>query len=131
MAVSEQTLDLVEKWRQRLVPEWRIAVVDEVDGENMDGLLGRCEIEDPQYQRATIYLDPGSTDDPEFEATIVHEVLHVLLDPLCSHLQRLASESGAGSVSAELRLKRDNEERIVERLAWALVQDPPYGTIAA
>lgn len=130
MTVPETTLDLVEHWRQQLVPEWRIIVVDEI--EEPGEIMGRCEIDDRQYQQATIYLDPDLADDPGFEATVIHELLHVLIDPLCSQISRLAMEAGTSGMAAEHRLRQDNEERIVERLARVLAGDKaPYGTVAA
>lgn len=124
MPVPKKTLDLVEKWRQRLAPEWRITVVEQADRDDSEGA---CHIDDSQYQHAIIYISPDAED---LEVTVIHEILHVLMDPLISQIRRLAMDAGAGSMSGELRQQRDSEERIVERLAWALAGDEvPYGTV--
>jgi hypothetical protein len=128
---------IVAGWTRRLLPEWRVVLEWDADGEmTIEG--AQLEVQptrDYPYARILIpsrWLDardadaarrfgPDASDDDEREGDLVHELCHLIVretrrvhgrtSALLGHEgERLADEAYSSA-----------EERVVERLATALV----------
>jgi len=132
----EAVENMLERWRERLVPEWTVRLLwhenpaDEEGGKDVQARVDPSE----HYLSAVIALGPrwksGFTEgsrvrdlDPEYEleVVLVHELLHLVLHDLSHVVESLEDLLGGpvyGRVSDEYV---HNEERAIDRLARALV----------
>ena len=81
------------KWRTllKIDPKWDLPVKCGADDDGEEDSLAVTDLDQGEYFKAEITLCPKLTDDKdrfdkEIEATIIHELLHVVLWPLGSFL---------------------------------------------
>lgn len=114
---------LVEKWRQRLCPGWRIVLEREAWDED---LAAEChafvETED-EYAKARIWFRPESNKRPawDVEITIVHELLHVALREVRDAADLLLPRVSSDIWQAHSKARNRAHEEFVDRLARVLV----------
>lgn len=87
------------------------------------------------YEEATLIFQPwtvGQGAPPEgakaltdelLEQTLVHELLHVAVKPMFATLALLEDHLHPAAAALFAKAFEDAEERVVDRLAWALVRD--------
>ncbi len=126
-------MELLEHWRQQLIPEWRIHATDEVDpGDRRNEPLGRAGLMDDHQQGFVFISAAEAHDDPaELENTVIHEILHLLLSPLTEQTCRIIETLSADRQDTERDLMRGHEEQIVDRISWALTGHTMFGTVQA
>lgn len=111
----EQRIDL---WRARLVPEWRLTIVDKPISDEMPEC--RAEVQaDEDYHHATLYIAQSVLADElgEVDVTIVHELLHLLVRE-CRRTFNLVEGQVHRDVFDLLRQHFETaEEQLVERVA--------------
>lgn len=137
MEYPEEVQDLVEKWRQRLIPEWKvflvpfpIELIDDPDADVSDtvgtfGSEGQSKVTH-DYLAIRIWLNLEHRlvkEHLNLEQTIVHELLHAALhdlqviygpvtyDALPPQLGRLLDQNLTTAL-----------ERTIERLSRAIIQ---------
>jgi hypothetical protein len=108
---------------------WRVVVqYDRVEADDPGpgfGVAAQCWAK-PQYERATIRIDPEEVDDEgHLEAILTHELLHVVASPYLSYRDIATSNirPGSSADAAEDRAWADACERTVrnlERLVFSL-----------
>lgn len=116
----EKVVELVEAWRQLLIPHWTVRMMSEPKHKNQagpKGNYGQCEVHVDKHllkvwlnlEHEDIALDMESVGESEvLEETIVHELLHPIVDeieavykPLLKlakkdhrkHIQKMAEEA--------------------------------------
>lgn len=115
----KDTERLLERWRQRLVPEWHVEIDwDEQADEGNDGQVWRPT----DYFRATILVGENwsKMTDAEQEQTVLHELLHLLLRDLRETFKRFDGQVHRDTYNALDETWMHGEEGLVDRLAWSL-----------
>lgn len=115
--------DRLTYWQRRLrIMDWDLSLaevpVDELSSELGCG-WGAAAIERTR-RRAMVHLAMHRGPD-EIEITLVHELLHVLLDPLDAEFDLVCSRLGPEAAQLAACGWEEAEHRIIEILAKALV----------
>lgn len=114
---------LVEDWRRILLPEWRVIVYDEpLDDMEVGDAWAACRTPD-DYLKIHVYFTDKLLKESaeEIETTVVHELLHALTRPWRKQLDSVSYELGNLKTSALRESQEHEEEKLIDRLAYALV----------
>lgn len=121
----QELADLVEKWRARLAPEFRIKLMDKGPPDlDEDDYFATTQIPAPDYPEALIYFPDESLTREDFlvEITVVHELLHSLIRPIgrgiVAEIRDYLPPATANDANDRATSR---EETAVDRLARALV----------
>lgn len=79
------------KWMRRFRMNWRVQLIL-LPEEKMEGNLGLC-LPDMEHRRAKVWI-LDSLPAPVMRRTIIHELLHALLDPMTQLGNDAAFEDG-------------------------------------
>jgi len=122
-----ELVDVVEQWRQALLPEWRILLVDHpppaADEDDEDNeYFATCQTA-VDYDELRVYFTDDCLERPDEEVhvTVVHELLHALMRPHRALLEELAPQVTMAVYTVISARRRHDEEHLVERLSRALV----------
>jgi hypothetical protein len=112
----------VELWRQRLIPEWRVVLMDALPPDHHGNCLATSQT-DEDYTRISIHFTDEclSRDDAEVQVTVAHELLHALTRPWRTTVDRVEPylpQVAFEQVEAE---RLHAEEQLVDRISRLLV----------
>lgn len=113
----------VELWRQRLIPEWRVVLLDHKPPWKVDGEFYACAQTADDYPRISIHFtdDCLDRDDAEVHVTVAHELLHALTRPwrtVTDRVEPYLPQLALDHLDAE---RIHEEEQLVDRLSRLLV----------
>lgn len=127
--------EIVEEWRQMLLPEWRVVIKDRpFDDESDDDVWASCQAcED--YRELRVHFTDACLRRPreQVEITVVHELLHALTRPWRQQVMSMSSDLASDVYRRLEDARRHEEEQLVDRLSRVLVSerrgdDLAYGT---
>jgi hypothetical protein len=133
----KQLAKLVERWRQVLIPEWRVTLMDcphpDWD-QNEEDFWARCQTSE-DYQALKVYFPDESLERSprEIEITVVHELLHALTRPWRKQIDDVGFNLDSIRGREIRKIREHEEEKLVDRLAYVLVAQThgaeAFGTI--
>ena len=116
----DEFLGRLERWRERLVPEWRITVETQRRDVDMHAQVAT----DDEYHHAALWIDVDfiETGDPaEVDVTIVHELLHLLLRETRRTLDLIGGQLHRDAMAVISEHHRVAEEIVADRVSRAVV----------
>ena len=114
---------VVELWRQRLIPEWRVVLMDtKPDWETDDDFYAISQTADDYTEIRVFFTDEClAREDANVHVTIAHELLHALTRPWRTVIDRVEPylpQLALDHLNAE---RIHEEEQLVDRLSRLLV----------
>lgn len=120
-------LELVEEWRDLLLPDWRIILMPGPLEGDSEGKSGQAQA-NPVYRRLNVWVDMNfdnrlTDGEPrrDVEETLVHEILHGALEPVLDAFRPALEHMGFLERKLINRNAECAEEHLVEWLARLLV----------
>lgn len=117
---------IVEKWRQRLVPEFTVEIVwDWRTAASWDDFEpeahATCNLQ-YHYNRAEVWFNqPEGRKEYDVHVTVVHELLHMVFRDIRWAAVSLPAAAGAVADAMVGEAYSKSEEEAIDRLARALV----------
>lgn len=128
----EQLAQVAEQWRARLLPEWRVVLVDSAegfDGASDDDYYAICETKNDYTEIRVHFTDESlARSYEEVVVTLVHEMLHALTRPWRQQIDSVACTMGSDAYRALSNARSHEEEQLVDRLSRVLVGQLGPGT---
>ena len=89
---KREILRLVKLWQRRLgLDAWKLTIVVQAAAGEDDGIAhARAQ---PEYRQATLFFDPFAIDPPDLEATVCHELCHLILWKAFRLTEQLAGDN--------------------------------------
>lgn len=115
---------LVEFWRLRLAPEWRIKLMDEPPEDEEGPFFAISQVPAPDYTEMVVHFPDSSLDRPDvlIEQTVVHEILHSLAREMTRRTLDELDRYVAPNVHEDaVDRARAREETFVDRIARSIV----------
>ena len=129
-----QLIARVERWRELILPEWRIDVIKDLPDEAPSDGPPNARIEAaPDYHHATVWFNPEllKRDQSDVDVTIIHELLHPLLREMRRVVDMVEDQVGRPLFDVLREYMESEEEKVVERLARIIGRiDYPDGVTA-
>ena len=126
---EKQLLKRVEFWRQRVIPEWRVAVMDHPPP-GLDREYVACAESDLSINEVRLFFkdEVRAMARHSADRIIVHELLHPALDRVLDHEDVLKEHVTPVLWNAYLDGRHATMEEFVNRMAHAIV-DAHHGVL--
>lgn len=112
---------LVEKWRLRLIPDWSVSLMPNAyneEGEANTYGQSQCNF---VYRRISIWVNLAKGDRAEVEQTLVHELLHALLEAIDDAYNPAMQHVGKFERALIERAAESQREHLIEVVSLHLV----------
>jgi hypothetical protein len=127
----KQLARLVETWRRKLTPEWRVILMTEPPPDHEGDDFWAISQTKNDYTEVCLYFTDGclARGAAEVEITVVHELLHALTRPWRSTIDDVETHMPKATHDLLYSQQGHEEEQLVDRLSRALVAERLGSTV--